>query len=183
MDKSTKVCILCNEEKNFEDFAKKSSHPLRRSSSCKVCKNAEYAKNKKENQKAQKIYRDVPKNREAARLRSAVWRKENTNLVKQNSQKYSKEHYLKNKDKYFFKSEMRKARIKRATPSWANKEEIFRVYLLCKKISSITGIPHEVDHAVPLQGKNVCGLHVFQNLQIVPRQDNRQKSNSWRDWE
>ena len=37
--------------------------------------------------------------------------------------------------------------------------------------------PHEVDHIVPLQGKNVCGLHWEKNLQVIPKTENRKKSS------
>jgi hypothetical protein len=34
-----------------------------------------------------------------------------------------------------------------------------------------------VDHMVPLQGKNVCGLHVSWNMEMIPLPDNISKGN------
>ncbi len=65
------------------------------------------------------------------------------------------------------------------TPSWANKKKIARVYEICRIISDDTGIPHEVDHIIPLQGKNISGLHVHENLQILLKSENRAKSNKF----
>ena len=36
-----------------------------------------------------------------------------------------------------------------------------------------------VDHIIPLQGKNISGLHVYDNLQIITETENSIKHNSW----
>jgi hypothetical protein len=58
-------------------------------------------------------------------------------------------------------------------------KETLKIYLKCKQISKLTGIPHEVDHIVPLLGKNVSGLHVPWDMAIIPAKENREKSNKY----
>lgn len=42
------------------------------------------------------------------------------------------------------------------------------------------GIDCVVDHTIPLNGEDVCGLHVETNLQIVTTADNVAKRNTQR---
>jgi len=49
-----------------------------------------------------------------------------------------------------------------------------------QRLTRTTGVPHEVDHEVPLLGKAVCGLHWEGNLRVVARSENRRKGNSHR---
>ncbi len=55
-------------------------------------------------------------------------------------------------------------------PKWADKEAIKKFYL--NKPPN-----HQVDHIIPLNGKFVSGLHVESNLQYLPPEENRRKSN------
>lgn len=70
----------------------------------------------------------------------------------------------------------RTAKLK-ATPKWADHTTIMYMYWLARCLTRMTGIKHEVDHIYPLRGKNSCGLHVENNLQILTRVANRKKSN------
>ena len=70
----------------------------------------------------------------------------------------------------------RKAEEERATPKWADKKAIKRVY----KFASRHGL--HVDHIVPLNHPLVCGLHCEANLNPVPPYVNLSKSNfTWPD--
>lgn len=69
---------------------------------------------------------------------------------------------------------------RKAKPSWFSVHDastISRTRKLADLMSEITGEPWELDHIVPIMGKNVCGLHVAGNIQAMPRSLNRRKSN------
>lgn len=76
----------------------------------------------------------------------------------------------------------RQASKRNATPTWADRAAIQAVYKLARELEHKTGLPHEVDHIVPLTSKVVSGLHVAANLQVLPRKLHRAKSNRfWLD--
>ena len=67
----------------------------------------------------------------------------------------------------------RRAATLKATPAWADLEAIKCVYQEAQYFG------YHVDHVIPLQGKNVCGLHVVENLQILSPSINLSKSNKF----
>jgi hypothetical protein len=68
----------------------------------------------------------------------------------------------------------RRALEKRATPKWANKQEMIRAYEKAAEMGLT------VDHVVPLKSPLVCGLHCEANLELIPANDNFRKGN--RHW-
>lgn len=62
-------------------------------------------------------------------------------------------------------------RGKRVVP-WTEKEAIADFYHKCPE-------GFHVDHEIPLQGKEVSGLHVLANLQYLPAKENLAKSNKY----
>lgn len=67
----------------------------------------------------------------------------------------------------------------RATPAWANQFFIDEIYDLAQRRTKALGVKHHVDHIVPLQSPMVCGLHVENNLRVIPALDNISKKNRW----
>lgn len=61
--------------------------------------------------------------------------------------------------------------------SWANEESIKLIYQEAVRRTEETGTQYDVDHFIPLQGKNVSGLHVEGNLKVMLHTDNCSKQN------
>ena len=67
-----------------------------------------------------------------------------------------------------------------ACPKWLSNIDLAKIksiYKMANNLSKKTGTKHHVDHIVPLQGKDVCGLHVPWNLQVLPAEENLRKYN------
>jgi hypothetical protein len=69
-----------------------------------------------------------------------------------------------------------------ATPKWVDFDKIEAIYNECRaKNKKARRKLYQVDHVIPLRGKTVCGLHVHNNLQIITKKANREKSNKFID--
>lgn len=76
----------------------------------------------------------------------------------------------------------RKKYVKRRTPKWVTDEELWliaEVYALAALRTKIFGFSWHVDHIIPLQGKIVSGLHVPNNMQVIPALENMRKKNKY----
>lgn len=131
----------------------------------------DYRKNNKEKIKNQsKEYREANKDKIADYYKA----KRESYLLQ------FKEYYKSNKNKFKAKNAKRRAQKLNATPKWLTKEELQQIeelYEIAQAFKLYTGQEYHVDHIVPLQGENVCGLHVPWNLQILEASENLSKHN------
>lgn len=77
-------------------------------------------------------------------------------------------------------SALRYASKTKATPKWLTKEhrELIKMYYQrAAYMTTVTGLPHVVDHIIPLRGTNIVGLHVPWNLRVIPERENILKGN------
>ena len=134
-----------------------------------------------------------------------LWRERNKEHLREYNRQYKKKYCSENSEKlrelkrnsYYKNIETYKAYRKRNStriathnrkrellqisrvPKSANFESIVRIYEDAKRISEETGVPHDVDHIVPLQGKLVAGFHAEWNLRIITSSENRKKHNKF----
>lgn len=89
-------------------------------------------------------------------------------------------YYLENTDAFIAREAERRARLVKATPKWltkAHRDWMTALYAVARHRTRAEGVEYHVDHIVPLQGRNVCGLHVPWNLRVMLGADNLSKSN------
>jgi len=166
-----KICNKCNLDKPLIDFHQQSDCSDGHRGTCKSCV---------------KAIRQVhySKNRQSNLDKNLKWRQSNNRTdyfakyKKENKEKI-KEYAVKTRHLNAKRKATRRDRMMERTPKWLNSGELFEIeciYKYCGALRSI-GLKYEVDHIIPLAGKNASGLHVPSNLQVIPMIQNRQKSN------
>lgn len=116
-------------------------------------------------------------------LRSDCRTCEKKRINKLRDRKAYKKQYIKNNpEKYAEWSAHRRAVTLLRTPGWLednHRTAIRQFYKDASYLSNYTQTTFHVDHIVPLQGKNVSGLHVPWNLQLLTEAENVIKSNKF----
>lgn len=190
-----KRCCTCKLEKEIESFGKNKSRPDGLAAQCKPCalsaNRASYAKDPlTKNAKGKAWYAE---NKDRHKVMRQEWRLRNLEeqRAKNRAQMAANPEKQRAAEKAYkaanphrvrtWRAKNRAAKLQR-TPKWLTLEDFKNIelfYLMAKALSDATGILHEVDHELPMQGQYVSGLHVPGNLQILPRSENRSKNNRW----
>lgn len=134
----------------------------------------EYAREWKRKKRLDPVFKakELEKNRR--------WNEKNASAIS----KQKKEYYLKNKEE--LKAAKRVLYLERRlrVMQW-DKELTALVYTeaedLKQRRKEITGFQWSVDHIVPLKGKTVSGLDVWNNIQVIPLIANKRKHNIYED--
>ena len=123
-------------------------------------------------------------NKEKRKKYSKEYRIAHPKKIAEYQKEYDKKYRIDNQAIRNASHAKRRAAKLQQTPTWADSEAIKDIYLDCTEINlaaKAAGCTEsfQVDHIVPLQGKNVSGLHVENNLQIITTTENIRKNNKF----
>jgi hypothetical protein len=169
-----KICSKCKEQKLFSDFHKNKSKKDGYNSQCKNCMQQNYQFTKQHTLLYQKKYYEDNKDKILERVRDYQQSNKDDRSI------YMHEYRESNKGKILALNAKRYATKLKATPNWLSQidhKNIEDFYKKAQQLELLTGQKYHVDHIIPLQGENVCGLHVPWNLQVIPAKENLSKSN------
>lgn len=160
-----KICKTCGIAKDLDDFKKNAKCRDGVTGKCKSCTNAYLNKWRQDNPNHSKGNRSEV---------SARYYEKNKERILQYTANYRKE----NLSQYAHYASVRHTRQLDAMPDWLTEEQVREIKSFYER-AALMQEPTHVDHIVPLQGKNVCGLHVPWNLQLLPAIENIRKGNKF----
>lgn len=189
---SIKTCSRCRQAKPLEEFSRRNGRAGGRQSNCKVCSKEarqEWLRDRPDYMK-QYAARNPTTPEQRAKNRRRFAEKHPERLKQFARAQYLRQRaYYKAKALRWFKANAtrdsarvsaRRARKIGATPDWANAFFIEEAYDIARTRTRVTGVQWHVDHIVPLVSDLVCGLHVENNLAVIPASHNIAKGN--RHW-
>lgn len=203
---NTKQCPKCNKIIKLHDFNKNKNGKDGLQYQCKLCDIAYRVQNSQKIAATKAEYRLKNKekitlynknydtnNRNSRSEYNLSWRLAHSKEKAEYDSNYRKTHkekiikyrvqYAKNNPGMVNARHARRYAAKlKATPKWITEEhwkQIENFYIKASELTKQTGVVHHVDHIIPLQGKNVKGLHVPWNLQILTANENLKKGNKY----
>jgi hypothetical protein len=114
-------------------------------------------------------------NLEKNRAARKAWEKKNPTAALESFKRYRE----RNRPKIRARLAVSKAGRDKRRVLWANQDAINEIYRQAELLTRATGRLHVVDHEIPLQGREVSGLHVETNLRVIEHHENAVKHNSW----
>lgn len=189
----TKKCYKCKNTYPLTSYSKDKSRKDGLQSKCRTCgiaSNKTWQKQNLSKRNADRVIYNAINKEHVKNIRDTYFNENKERILKLNKDYYDK-HPEKRKQYYktysqknpakilALKNKYRTSKLNR-TPVWLSKEQLNEIEQFYKKaeiVTKQTGIKHHVDHIVPLQGKDVSGLHVPWNLQVIPATENLKKRN------
>ena len=158
--------------------------PRKTKGACLECLKVEWAQN---TERRAKYFAEYNKSDAGQKAKKAYYERNRDAVIAraqarpvEEQRRHKDAHRAANPEYYKALVSFRRRRFRDATPKWLTAEQKMEIrlkYRLAIELSRRTGMRHAVDHIVPLQGDDVCGLHVPWNLQVITQEENLKKSN------
>lgn len=153
---------------------------------CVVCEQTYREEHRIEATKYSNQYRKDNTNK--IKTTKTEWRKNNPKKWKEynakfreNNPEYHKQYRKDNPGIIIAAKLRRRVAEKQARPSWYESEQILILYRKRDELAELWDVDLQVDHVIPLRGVDVCGLHCWENLQIIEAKLNQIKSNKFEE--
>lgn len=183
----TKKCTRCNQAKPLLCFSVRRASKDGLSYVCRECQQVYRMTNREAYQSLRRASYEA--NREQEKAKALAYYKNNRlKLIAQHAEymqktaEQQKNYRSRTVADYRARLAKRRAALALRTPAWltpAQLRAMTNVYRWAREVEKATGIPHHVDHIVPLRGVRVSGLHVPSNLQILSATANIAKNNRY----
>ena len=155
------LCTWCHKVKPVPDFERDKTSRTGVRCRCRECERA----------RRKELRKDKPGHR-AAYMKK--WREDHPNTNREIQRRYR----VQNADKRAA-IDARKRLVRDHELSRRDEPQIILKYAEARQRSRDEGVAYHVDHQVPLNGENVCGLHVSWNMEVMRADLNIAKSNKF----
>lgn len=189
-----KQCSTCKESKPLKFFHKEKCGKYGVKKVCNDCRKRvyqdniqwykDYALKNKERLNAQKkVWHNNRSEKQIIKdkIRNNEWIKNNPDIIR----RAQKNFYDNNPGYLGLKAAVqaiKKYKRAKCIPTWLTKQhwtEMREIYALRDELQWLSEEKLHVDHIIPINGSIICGLHVPDNLQILPASLNLKKGNKF----
>ena len=161
-----KHCTKCKQMLDISNFWKRGKYYKSR---CKKCTTEDVAPYKLAN-------------KEYIAKRLNAYKEKHKDRILEQTKTYQAQYRKQNKYKVNALNRLRKYQKMQRTPSWLTLDDKWfmeEIYHLAQLRTKMLGFEWHVDHIIPIKGKNVSGLHVPNNLRVIPAKENLSKHNKF----
>ena len=154
-----KACTKCRVVKPFECFGANKLTKDKRQSWCKECCNSATRVRRRDDLDYKARRREAAKTEAGRQRRKAYMATEKWREQKKKNRSVVRSDQAKRRNYRIFYKLKQEKRV----PKWVTPADTLPFYRLANSLGPV----YTVDHIIPLRSKQVCGLHVPENLQVL----------------